>query len=512
MQIKIVVENILKQITNEFPFLMMATVCSTLLDSLFYTIVDMSVNRALLPIGANYIMSLGMVLVIVALRPLHLDKFLKCFFSVVISAFMCVLGFCWIKFGNCFDKQMIALISGTNNFEAREFFDVYVTPSSILITFFCLAVIFVAFVIVIHRDYVPRRWHKILMGVMFVFGCCCLGFSFYTIPGRIEMLIRTEQKDLSEYLSHPDIREINNAHPDVVMIIIGESFARDHCQLNGYEKRNMPLLMQKKADGELFVFQETVSAATHTSESFKYFMTTYSQETKDKEWYECLTMPEMLSCAGYESCWLSNQAETGWHDNISASFAHMCDSALFSRPKGGDELFAEPDGVLLPKVKELIGQTKDTKKYVFFVHLMGQHQSYAQRYPREFAHFSEKDYMDKPQHQREMYATFDNATLYNDYVTDSILNIIKEKNGVAIYFSDHGQDFYRSADDYCSHANDNNSISYAAGIEVPMMVYMTPKYMESHPKMVKKLSEMVKKRYNTQDLIYLVAELAGYKL
>lgn len=511
MNIKAIANNIIKQIAYEFPFLMTATVCSTLLDTLFHITVDVNVGRAILPIGANYIMSLGMVLLIVAFRPLHLDRLLKYFFTLIISAYICVLGFCWVKFGCCVDKSMIALISGTNAQEATEFFHVYVTWSSVLLALSCLVAIFSAFVFVLRRSYVSRMWHRILMGTMFVYGCCCLGFSFYTIPGRIQSIIRTEQKDLSEYLSHPNIHETSSEHPDVVMIIIGESFARDHCQLNGYKKKNMPHLMCRKIDGSLLVFQDAVSPATHTAESFKYFMTTYSKETKGKDWYECLTMPEMLSCAGYKCCWISNQAETGWHDNISSSFAHLCNKTMFSRSKGSAELLSEPDGILLPIVKNYVTSINGSKNIGIFVHLMGQHQSYDQRYPKEFACFTAADYKDKPEHQRDMHATFDNATLYNDYVTDSLLNIIKDENAVAVYFSDHGQDFYRSAADYCSHANDNDPVSYAAGTEIPMVIYLSPKYRKLHPEMIKKLTAMTKTNYNTQNLIYLIAELTGYK-
>ena len=85
--------------------------------------------------------------------------------------------------------------------------------------------------------------------------------------------------------------------------------------------------------------------------------------------------------------------------------------------------------------------------------MMGSHFDYAMRYPKEFAHFSEKDYASQPQDHRATLAAYDNSILYNDYVVAQIINLFKDRDAVVIYLPDHGQVIYRDpkSPNYFSH-------------------------------------------------------------
>lgn len=495
---------------KDVAFVLSAALFMAIVDVLFYLLIDGNPLKSLLILGANYMMALAFWVVLYLSSLIHLRKVLQPLFGFVISLYTCLLTFCWYRFGTPVDKGMIALITGTNNAEANEFFHTYITPLTIVLFIVAVLLVFVAFLWLSNRQF-PLTKKSMKWLCIFTLLCCGgLGYSFYTLPGRIEGIVRTEQKNLADYLQHPEMIATSESHPDVVMIIIGESFSRSHSSLYGYDKLTNPHLQQQRDNGNLIVFSDPVAPATHTAESFKFFMTTFSHETSDREWFECLTLPEALAASGYQTVWFSNQAQTGWYDNISAAFAALCDTVQYTTTPEDGEQGAKPDEILFSCVPSYI-QSSARQSLAVFVHLMGQHVDFEQRYPTSYNHFTEDQYANRKAHQRKDYATYDNATLYNDYVVDSLFSTLKGKNAVGIYFSDHGVDFYESADDYCSHANDNNPTSHQAGLKTPFVIYTTEGYRGINPIVMQKLEEMAAKPYRLENLPELVFQVIGYQ-
>ena len=496
---------------SDVAYVLSATFFMAVVDVLFYLFVDGNPLKSLLILGANYMMALAFWIVLRLSSFIHLRKVLQPLSGFVISLYTCLLGFCWYRFGVPMDKGMIALVTGTNNAEASEFFQTYITPSAV--AFFIIAVLlaFVAFLWLSNRQFLLTRKSLRWLGVFSLLCCCGLGYSFYTLPGRIEGILRTEQKNLADYLQHPRMTETSNNHPDIVMIIIGESFSRSHSSLYGYDKNTNPCLQQQLDSGNLIVFSDPLAPATHTGESFKYFLTTFSHENSDKEWFECLTLPEALAASGYKTAWFSNQAQTGWYDNISAAFAALCDTIHYTTTPEEGEQGAKPDEILFPCVPSYV-HSSESLPLAVFVHLMGQHVDFEQRYPSSYSHFTESQYVNRKEHQRRDFATYDNATLYNDYVVDSLFSSLEGKNAVGLYFSDHGMDFYESDDDYCSHSNDNNLASYQAGLKIPLVVYTTDTYRTAHSVVMQQIEKMAAKPYHVENLPGLVLQLTGYEV
>ena len=169
---------------THLPFLVLGTFLCTIIDTLFYLFVAHTYDRAFIIIGSNFMMTLGMVVVIMLLSFVKADKIAKYVFEFIISAYVCLLAFCWIKFGSTIDKGMIALINGTNPQEASEFFSVYVTTPSIVLFVIAVLIVFGCFVFLTRKPYKAGKKQMIALGVFFIFGCCSLGFSFYTVHRR----------------------------------------------------------------------------------------------------------------------------------------------------------------------------------------------------------------------------------------------------------------------------------------------------------------------------------------
>ena len=496
---------------SDIAFILTAAILMALPDVLFYTLSEGKPLKGLLILGANTVMAILFWAVLYLSSFLHLRKVLQTVLAFVISGYFCLLCLCWYRFGVPVDKGMIALVTGTNDAEAGEFFHTYITPMTIVLFSIAVVVVYVVFLWLSRKSFPLTR--KAVKGVVFFFLLCfCgVGYSFYTLPGRLEGILRTEQKNLVEYLQHPQMTATSEHHPDVVMIIIGESFVKGHSSLYGYDKVTNPRLQQLVDSGELIVFRDPIAPATHTAQAFKHFMTTYNHDTVDKEWFECLTLPEVFHASGYHTAWFSNQAQTGWYDNISAAFAALCDTIHYTTTREDGEQDAKPDGLLLGCVPPYVKSSHATPQAIF-VHLMGQHVDFEKRYPEAFDYFKESQYTDKLEHQREDYATYDNATRYNDYVVDSLFATLKDRNAVGIYFSDHGMDFYESAEDYCSHAKDNDPISYQAGLKTPFTVYATASYRAANPDVMIQLRQLASKSYHIEQLPALVLQIIGYKV
>jgi len=496
---------------SDIAFILTAAILMALHDVLFYTLCEGKPLKGLLILGANTVMAILFWAVLYLSSFLHLRKVLQTVFTFVISCYFCLLCLCWYRFGAPVDKGMIALVTGTNDAEAGEFFHTYITPLTIIYFSIAVVIVFVVFFWLSQKSFPLTR--KAVKGILFYFllSFCGVGYSFYTLPGRLEGILRTKQKNLVEYLQHPQMAATSEHHPDVVMIIIGESFVKSHSSLYGYDKVTNPRLQQLEDSGELIVFREPIAPATHTAQAFKHFMTTYSHGMMDKEWFECLTLPEIFVASGYHTAWFSNQAKTGWYDNISGAFAALCDTIHYTTTHEDGEQDAKPDGLLLGYVPSYVKSSHATPQAIF-VHLMGQHVDFEKRYPDAFDYFKESQYADKPKHQREDYATYDNATRYNDYVVDSLFATLKDKNAVGIYFSDHGMDFYESGEDYCSHAKDNDPVSYQAGLKTPFMVYTTASYRAANPDVMIQLKDLASKSYQIEQFPTLVLQIIGYKV
>lgn len=147
--------------------------------------------------------------------------------------------------------------------------------------------------------------------------------------------------------------------------------------------------------------------------------------------------------------------------------------------------------------------------------MIGSHYNYGMRYPEEFAKFTEADYMSHPQSHQEILAMYDNSILYNDYVVSQLLNLYKDQEAIVIYLPDHGQVMYRDpkVPDYFMHGNTNDPVSYAAGVEIPFMIFASRSFQARHPETMRRLQSRQNqpKAWNADDLPFLIMDLIGVK-
>ena len=442
-----------------------------------------------------------------------------------ISAILFSLNiYCLFELGGLIDADYLMLILGTNPHEAKEFANTMLPKGIILAVSatYCLLLILWALSQKVHYSFGKKTLY-----VLLAFVCLCSVESIHNksllLDGPIQHF-----SDLFNNLSQyeiPDESQLNHSSPTIVantdevtppyfVLIIGESFARYHSSIYGYDKLTNPILGSLKDSSFLFRFDSIDAPAPTTSLALEFVLSTYRKENvknKDKKWFEYLTVIDLMKACGYDCYWFSNQARTGQFNYIARAFAECCKENHFYQREGPIHNNQMIDIILVDSTSNIVKTMNPAKNHFIIYHLMGSHFDYSMRYPNEFAHFSEKDYSTYPQQQRSILACYDNSILYNDYVVEQIINLYKDREALVIYLPDHGLDMYRSSSDYHAHGKMNDPISYAYGVQIPFMIYASALYQEKHPDTMQRIKyrQDHPKAWNSDDLPYFIMDLIG---
>ena len=460
---------------------------------------------------ALYLMMLYYIIAYIVTLVFNLNKVIALIVRPLVfcllSLFSILNLFCYDVYGCLLSHDFVQIIAGTNPNEAKEYFDTFVTWQQLLLFFVMLVVIIAVSVLIAKRR--QRKYGKV-----WIVAVCVLVFSVAGVchnSGMIEAELSDKGRwnfafeevvDLRNHPTNPQIAEMDSIHPTHIIIILGESFSPNHSSLYGYKKQTNPLLSEKVEDGNLIVFRNATSPCTHTTSAFKYLLNTCQIGHEDgKQWYEHTNLIEVMNAAEYHTAWISNQSEKGMFDNLPSGHSRICKEIFFLE---NDDNTSQYDGGLINKVPS------NKEKCVTFYHLMGQHESFDQRYPKEYAHFKANNYADKPEHQREILASYDNATLYNDFVVNSIIDLYKEKDAIVFYFSDHALDVFDTEPDYFGHAKMTKA-SQEHGKKIPLMIYVSSVFQESNADKVESMRNAINKPFCVDKFIYTVMDASGYR-
>lgn len=419
---------------------------------------------------------------------------------------ICHLSFSW---------DAVGIIMGTNAGEAKEFIGMYMTPKVLAFILIVLALCAVFFVL---RKWIAKLGSAIwwicasLLVVSIVFVSCnklahnqlessrwdsvfvCKAHLFMTYDRPV---------DLTEYRTSPKV-SISGKRPKDVVIIIGESVSRSHFSLYGYEKKTTPHLEIMYEKDSLICFKDAQSAYVSTANSFKRMMNKPAPE--GKKWYESATVFDYLKAGGYHTEWISNQSSSGMIDNVVASYANLADTARWVGAKGLGVQKKDFDELLIPELADAVRASKDSLNF-YFVHMMGCHESFYQRYPASYSIFSEDDYPERPESQRTMVSQYDNALLYGDMVIASLMDVMKNEESVVMFFPDHGLDVYESDASYIGHARVGDETSMNYGRSIPLVIYASSAYRGGFPDDYSELQVKADQAFNTENLIQFVSWL-----
>ena len=330
-------------------------------------------------------------------------------------------------------------------------------------------------------------------------------FNFYKTYVSYQCRQNYEQKAVAERQIHKyDVQETGNIDsiPQTIVVVIGESETRTHMQIYGYRRNTTPLLSARKDN--LFAYADVVSPQVHTIPVIRSILTFSDRDNPDFV-TEKPSLFELFNRAGWNTYFITNQPFGG---RIKSSYDVFLNLA---QHKYNLSVKKQNDEVVLPTLKQILETDSDHDKLIV-VHLIGNHMAYEYRYPKSFEKFdNKKDHLvaDAPYRDNAakiMIDRYDNSVLYNDFIVDSIINMLavrKNEETSMIYFSDHGEELYDKRK-FAGHVYEKIS-PYMC--EVPFILWVSDTYKDMNPDIVYD----IKRPFSTGNFIYSISDLGGLR-
>ena len=418
------------------------------------------------------------------------------FLAVILLPVFVILGYYSVT-STVFAPDTLLAIAQTNIQEAIEYAkDNFSCKTIFLIILANASVFFVAI-----KNTQKILWNKYnLFLVLFCITACLVGVYKYRdniitdIPKQASKTLaqyknfskeRTDRKDnMSKLLlSH-------KPEAGVYVLVIGESQNRAHMQAYNYHRATTPWLDSMKNDKNMLLFTKAYSCHTHTVPTLLYALTAKNQYNNIAV-KNAVSVLEVAEAAGFETVWLSNQVKYSAWDTSIASEANQ--QKWINSTLGESTNTDYFDGKLIEELEKI----KITDKMLIVMHLMGNHGSYEQRYPKAFEKYDGKNTIDK----------YDNSIIYNDYVMSQVYKRARKIPNFKglVYCSDHAD------------AIDKNLSHDAAQFDfdmthIPLYIYLSDSYIQNNSAKYKSLEKQKNKLFTNDLLFNLMLGVLGINL
>ena len=295
---------------------------------------------------------------------------------------------------------------------------------------------------------------------------------------------------------------------ETYIVVIGESENKHHMSLYGYLRETTPFLSHEKG---IVKFINAFSTQVYTTGVLSKALTE-SDGFNKIDYLHAYSIVEIAKKAGFETYWLTNQVLKGAWDNVISVVANESDKVIgLNKGIGRTVETSVYDAALVPYLKKILAK-KSERNRLIFIHLMGNHNRYADRYPKKFDRY--QDYLDKKEFGdivekegiTQRLNSYDNSVLYNDYVLHKIISTFKDANatGALLYFSDHSEDVVNNL------AHNPNKFTYAM-CEIPFLVFPTRSYIRKYPHTYESLLKNRDKLFNNAFVYDSIIGITGIK-
>ena len=414
-----------------------------------------------------------------------------------ITLFLPLLLLCYlIATNSLISSDIIIALAQTNGAEGAEFFASNVNYKWLLALLFLIAVIYINCKAYENLTCDP----KAKVTTSFSIAIILIGSIFLAIP-RIDYLpfavVKVTSRQLDNFALYKQQKGVRlqklstltslKLNPDVdkdgnlFVLVIGESQSASHIQAYGYQKATTPKLVERLKEPNHLLFNNVFSSWPQTVQALSYALTNANQYNQ-VEVSDAYSLIEIARAVGFDTYWLSNQRKYGMYETPITVISSTANHEIWTNGSAKMEgvFFDEELVNRLPKVDP-------NKNTLIIIHLMGSHQKYEKRVPKEFRQFTGAD---------EVVASYDNSILYTDYVVDEIYNKAKKNPAfkALVYFSDHGEE------PHVVGGHDPVNVTYQM-LKVPLFVYLSDSYRKNHLNLFESLKSNEHK-YFSNDLIF----------
>lgn len=491
---------------------------------------------------------LYIVAVVITLLPSRIADVTRWLLTILFYIICLLDTFCYCRLNIPITPTLLALFMQTNNKEAQEAIVAYTSDFEALTPIIGIVTIFIANIVLLFLNRKIKNiatkyttlialssilllviivpicikneiylFHRLVLGddekQTYIKSSISPTVRFYTPIHRLAnaFIEYNREKDVIEFL-HSSIEkaavEDCSFTSSRIVLKIGESYNRHHSQIYGYSMPTTPRQVGHINSGELIPFCDAISQWNLTSESFRSMLSTHTEGDSGR-WYNYPLVTTLFKNAGYTTLFLSNQFVTeesetysDFEENILLNESRMSQAQFTLRNRHRHQY----DEELIDDYNEMELPQNSKGEFIIF-HLMGQHVDFEERYPLEWKKFTPSMYScDHP----EIVAHYDNATLYNDYILDTIIKKFVETDAIIIHMPDHGERVSDDGEGY------GRRFSFTRGdiqqqYEIPFWIYTTAKYRKNHPEIVEQIDNAKRAPITTDNLAHMLLYLGGIK-
>ncbi len=441
---------------------------------------------------ANLLLPLGVIGWLAALSPKIGRTVWLMFPLIFIAAFQMVLL-------GLYGRSVIAVdmflnVLTTNPGEAGELLG-NLWPSVLLVCVLYLPALITAVVVMRRRRRLSPRFARAgrrVAGGVAIAGAAVLGVCYatdhayaarndlypvnaaYNVCLAVDRTVRTGRyHDTSASYSYDARYTAPDSIRALTVVVVGETSRAADWQLLGYTRPTNPRL-SRRSDG-LYVYPRAYSESNTTHKSVPMLLSPVDARTFDTDIYTTKSLITAFKEAGYETAFISNQRPN--HSFIDF-FGNEADTTVFVREQPG---YVELPGDfnLLAEASRIIGN--GARRQLIVLHTYGSHFDYRDRYGDEDRHFTPDTYPEaSPSYRDELVNAYDNTIVATDRFLDSLMTVLEESGASAslVYASDHGEDIYDNGSRGFLHAS---PLPSEHQVHVPMLVWLSPRYIASHP-------------------------------
>lgn len=264
------------------------------------------------------------------------------------------------------------------------------------------------------------------------------------------------------------------------VLVIGESLNRNYMGCYGYQKNTTPFQTEARKSDNFIFFKHCFSCHVQTLKVVPMLLMDRNQYNGiDIDFLDSVSIIDIAKASGYHTAWISGQERVSNNNSMISVIAEESDYIVFPDPKG-KTAFRDSDSVLRLD-KELADDRSLT-----IVHLFGSHYPYNLDYPSDMK-------FDDP-----TFSMYEKAVFYNDLIMARMIETAKKKDvDVLMYMSDHSESLSPPKKE-----RRHDSRKYTQEMtEIPWWIYVSDKYKEEHPDIVKQL-EVASTQIVTNDLVF----------
>lgn len=428
-----------------------------------------------------------------------------------------------ITFGGVFTTATIEAVMQTDPSEASEFASAYASPTlfSIYAVYWagCLFLLKqINFDVAQTKTRTTFVYLGILLTIVAGYRITVMGKYYDTIPGvmgsmpsyyagniGVQNEINRRQNLINEtQLADEAITLANQDSSQTYVFIIGESLNRNHMSVYGYFRPTSPKLDAHSND--LTVFTDAISSHAQTNASLRLALTQANVANKMSS-FDSLSVIDIANLAGFKTWWISNQQPL--RRTMSAIGSQADETQFLSNDFQGVEVHRF-DEFMQPYLQQALDDS--AAKKAIFIHMMGSHAQYRNRYPAEFERFTDENVraFESPASSRQIDAinTYDNSVLYTDHVVADMLVSLEQSDAsikALTLIADHGEEVYDQIN-VKGHSPDNVTSSM---VDIPFITWVSDEFKTSRTNDYQAMSQNADAAFRLDDFYHVAAGIMG---